>query len=93
MTLRSDVADLNHGLAGKLLLDVEVVILHVRRFDIAVETEAVALVIARGCRRVGGHSILDSVSCHATGKPGGKNLLRQRHGWGIVERGSGIKVG
>src|ERR1019366_677323 len=46
MALRSDVTDLDHGFARELLLDVEVVVLHVWCLDFAVEGEDVALVAA-----------------------------------------------
>src|SRR5258708_17019590 len=43
---RTHVTDLYDCLVGDLLLDVQVVVLHVRRLDVAVETEGVALVTA-----------------------------------------------
>src|SRR6266851_10381617 len=43
MPLRSHVADLQYNLVGDLLLDVQVVIFHVGRFDIPVEGENIAL--------------------------------------------------
>src|SRR5579863_9412700 len=43
MALRTDIARLNHTFAGELLLNVQVVVLHVRRLDVAVEGEDVAL--------------------------------------------------
>src|ERR1700730_8814063 len=49
MALRSDITDLDHGLAGELLLEVEVVVLHVGRLDVAIKGEDVALeATARG---------------------------------------------
>src|SRR5260370_24772422 len=51
MPLRSNVADLQYCLAGNLLLDIQVVILHVRRLDVAVEGEDVALEAIRRTRR------------------------------------------
>jgi len=46
MALGTDVARLDNGLAGDLLLDVEVVVLHVRRLDVAIEGEGIALIAA-----------------------------------------------
>src|ERR1700739_443005 len=42
MSLRAHVADLNHHLRANLLLDVQVVIFHVRCLDVAVEGKGVA---------------------------------------------------
>src|SRR5438874_262314 len=43
MSLGSHIAHLQHRAARKLLLDIEVVVFHVRRLDIAVESEHIAL--------------------------------------------------
>src|SRR6476619_2475747 len=51
MSLRSYISNLQHSLAGELLLDVEVVILHVGRFDVAVESKSIALEGATSGRR------------------------------------------
>ena len=64
MSLRSHIADLNHGLAGELLLDVEVVVLHVGRFDIAIKGENIALKAAAAeslARSIKG-SLADSIA-------------------------------
>src|SRR5271169_6657042 len=43
MPLRSHIAQLHRHLASKLLLDVQVVVFHVRSLDIPVKSESVAL--------------------------------------------------
>src|SRR5579862_4458283 len=50
MTLRSNIRDLHNHLARDLLLEVDVEILHIRRLDVTVETEGIALIRA-SCRR------------------------------------------
>src|SRR5208282_120569 len=89
MALRADIADLNHGLARKLLLDVEIVVLHVRSLDIAVVGEGVALAATR--RSAGGKErrrVLHRVGAQA----GRKDSIRVRPdvvesgAWGVGRR-------
>src|SRR5207253_9387549 len=52
MSLGSYIAHLQHGSARDLLLDVQIVVLHVRCLDVAVEAEGIALKTARCGRRI-----------------------------------------
>ena len=58
VTMRTDVSNLQDNVFGNLLLNIEVVVHHERRFDVLVEAEGVALVSAGGGwrehRRAGG---------------------------------------
>ena len=47
MALRSDIPDLQHRLARDLLLEVQVVVLHIGRLNVAVEPENIALIISK----------------------------------------------
>jgi len=47
VSLRADVADLQGHLAVDLLLQVQVVVFHVRRLNVAVESEHIAFEVAR----------------------------------------------
>src|SRR6202451_4005586 len=83
MALRSYIPDLQHGLACELLLEVQVVVLHIRSLDVAVEAENVALKAASGRRRVHRTAGNDG----AAGRARRKNRLRSY----VVVCRSGIK--
>ena len=83
MALRSDVAHLQHGLARNLLLDVEVVVLHVGHFDIAVESESIAFVAGAGGREYRASG--DDLSADRT-------VVKDRSGADVVIGRAGIEV-
>src|SRR5260370_22445571 len=60
--LGSDIAQLQHGFARDLLLDVEIVVLHVRRLDIPVEGEDFTFNVGAAGFIVNGHAMTDPPS-------------------------------
>src|SRR5580704_11449247 len=85
MALRPHICDLQHRLARDLLLDVQIEILHVRRPDVLLEAESIALKIAsRGWREYRGTGY--DRAC--------RRGLRENWIWShIVISWAGIKIG
>src|ERR1700691_840467 len=84
MALRPYITNLQHGFAGYLLLDIQVVVLHVRSFDVAIKREGIALVITSG----GGGKQRSAVSNRASHHTSGKYGI----GTDIVVRRAGIEI-
>src|SRR5262249_2919200 len=58
----ADVADLEHGFAGDLLLDVQVEVLHVRRANVGVDDEEIAKAAEAGVDGVSLGNLTDSTA-------------------------------